>query len=165
MKNRKNAPISFGITPAAANRTGNANTDPEKRSSAVRRKNSMPGKTEQVSAPEFDFPRMKLPPPDTPFTPDMFTCVSMPKRTFPPPRKISKEEERIHRKLKRLRSRSASNYSSQKSPSWAVSVPWGFFKVIFAGVFVAFKYIFIAVAVIITIGCFMCAGKHIGGLK
>ena len=165
MKNRKNAPISFGIMPASIDRTGNANTDPEKRSSAVRRKNSMPGKTEQVSTLEFDFPRMKLPAPDTPFTPDMFTCTSMQKRTFPPPRKISKEEERIHRKLKRLRSRSASHYTSKKSSSLGVSVPWEFFKVVCAGVFLFFKYTFIAVALIITIGCMICAGRQTTGLR
>ena len=164
MKNRKNSPISFGITLASANRTGEANTDLEKKSSSVCCGNAIPPPKKEQAAEVFDFPRMELPP-GKPFTPDMFTCGSMTRRTFPPPKKMSREEERVHRELERLRSRTVSYPSSKKSSSMAAAAAWGFFKVVFAGVFLAFKYIFIAVSVIITIGCMLCAGRQTGGLK
>ena len=166
MKNRKNSPVPFGITPASANRTEDGNSDLGKWGSAVHRENAMQGKTPQVSTHGIDFPRMKLPPPGKrPFTPDMFTCSSMPKRTFPPPRKMSKEEERIHKELKRLRSLTASHPASEKSSSMAASAAWEFFKLLCAGVFVVLKYTFIAICLIITIGCFMCAGRQTREVK
>ena len=174
MKNRKNSPVSFGITLVPDNRNANAETDPEKRRSAVRRKNALPRTTEQVPIHEFDCPRRKMPQPDRPFTPDMFTCESRPLPAFPPQEKMSPKEERIRKELERSRSRTASqdfrsgtawHPSPGKSAPSAVSVPWELFKIICAGVFVALKYAFIAVALIITIGCMICAGKHTGGLK
>ena len=164
MKNRKNSPIPFGITLASANRTGEANMNLEKWSSAVHRGNAMPKAAELVSTQGFEVPREELPT-GKPFTPDMFTCGSMTRRTFPPPRRISKKDERIHRELERLRSRTASHCTSKKSSSMAASVAWEFFKVVCAGVFLFFKYAFIAVALIITIGCMICAGRPTGGLK
>ena len=165
MKNRNNNPISFGITLASSSRTKAANTNPEKRRSAVHRNNTMPVKSRQMSRHEFDRPRKKMPSPAKPFTPDMFNCEPRPLPNFPPPEKMSKEMERIHKELDRSRSRTASHPASGKSSSMAWAVAGEFFKVVFAGVFVFFKYAFIAVAVIITIGCMICAGRQPGGLR
>ena len=166
MKNRKNSPISFGITLTSGKRTEAASTDPQKRVLTVRRGNVLPVKTEQAATHEFDFPCMKLPPPkDKPFTPDMFNCKPGPLPAFPPQGKMSPEEERVQKELKRFRSRTASIPASGKTSSMAVSVPWDFFKIIFVGVFVALKYAFIAVAVVITVGCMLCAGRQTSGLR
>jgi len=168
MNGRKNNPISFGITLVAPHRTKDTNTHPRKRSSAVRRQNARQGKIEQMSLEEFDCPRTKMPMPAKLFTPDMFNCEPRPLPAFPPPEKMSKEMERIHKELERSRSRTASHSfssrtawhpSSEKSSSMGLSIPWEFFKVVFSGVFLAFKYIFIAVAFIITISCMICAGR------
>ena len=165
MNGKKNSAIAFGITLVSANRTGNSNTNPEKRRSAFHRKNTIPGKTAQVSIHEFDSLRSKMPLTNKPFTPDMFSCEPKPLPVFPRP-KMSKEMERIHKELERSRSsRTASYPSSKKSSSTAGAFAWEFFKVVFSGVFLAFKYAFIAVAVIITIGCMICAGRPTGGLK
>ena len=165
MKNRKNNPISFGITLAPANRTEAANTDLEKRVLIVRRGNALPRKTKQVSMYEFDCPRTKMPTPAKPFTPDMFNCEARPLPHFPPPRKISPEEERIHKELERSRSRTAQHSAWGKSFSMAVSVLWEIFTIICVGFFIALKYIFIAAAAIITIGCMLCAGRQTTGLR
>ena len=163
MKIRKNNPISFGITLAPANHTEATKTGLEKKSSTIRRKNAMQGTIEQVSIHDIACPRMKLPPQYKPFTPDLFDCEPRPLPTFPPPRKIFPKEECVRKELER--SRTASHPSPGKSSSMTVAIPWNFFKVVFAGVFVAFKYIFIAVAVIITVGCMICAGRQTGGLR
>lgn len=163
MKIRKNNPISFGITLVSANRTGEAKTGLEKKSSTIRRINAMQGTIEQVSIHDIACPRMKLPPQCKPFTPDLFDCEPRPLPTFPPPRKISPKEECVRKELER--SRPASHPASGKSSSTNVAIPSNFFKVVFAGVFLAFKYIFIAVAVIITIGCMICAGRQTSGLR
>ena len=171
MKNRKNDPILFGITLVSVSRTKAANTVPAKRDPMVRRKN-LPEKTEQA-VPDFDFTRRKLPP-GKPFTPDIFTCESRPLPAFPSPGKMSKEMERIHKELERSHPRTASHRHHYRTASQppakkvspiAVSIPWSFFKIVYAGVFVFLKYAFIAVALIITIGCMICAGRQTGGLK
>ena len=164
MKNRKNSPVSFGITLGSTHRTGNADTAFELRGSAVCRENALPGKTEPEAIHEFDFSRRTLPTQGKPFTPDMFTCTSTPKRTFPP-RKMTPEEKRFHRAQDHYRSRTPSHYTSEKSTPMVMSAAWELFKVVCIGVFIAFKYIFIAVALIITIGCMICAGRQTGGLK
>ncbi len=172
MKNRKNDPISFGITLTSTNRTGAAKQYLEKRGSTVRSQNILPGKTEQLAIWEFDFPRRELPQIGklTPFTPDMFICEPVPLPAFPTPRKLFEDEERIGKALKNLRYRTASyrtaSYSSPgKSSPLAVSIPWAFIQIIFAGVFVTLKYMVIAISIIITVGCMLCAGRRIGGLR
>ena len=166
MKNRKNSPISFGITLVPASRTKDANTHPRKRGSAVRRANTVPVTIGQMSLAEFDSPRRKLPPPDEPpFTPDMFITEPVPLPHFPRPRKISPDEESFRNAREHLRSRSEWHLSPEQSSSMAVYVPWDFFKVVFVGVFVFLKYAFIAVAAIITIGCMLCAGRQTTGLR
>ena len=162
MNGKKNSAFAFGITLVSADRTGNSNLNPEKRRSAVRRKNTMPG-TVQVLIHEFDCPRTKMPTPAKPFTPDMFNCEPRPLPAFPPPEKMSPKVERVQKELDR--SRTASYPSSKKTSSTAGAVAWEFFKVVFAGVFVFFKYAFIAVAVIITVGCMICAGRQTTGLR
>ena len=165
MKSRKDSAIAFGITLAAANRTGDANTHLQKKGSTVRHEDSMLKKTAEAAADEFDFPRRNMPAPDKqPFTPDLFTCEPVPLPAFPP-RRMSREEARVHKALGSFQSRTASHPASGKSSPTAGAVAWEFFKVVFAGVFLAFKYLFIAVAVIITIGCMMCAGRQTGGLR
>ena len=57
------------------------------------------------------------------------------------------------------------NPSPEKSSSMALSVPWEIFKIICVGVFFALKYIFIAAAFIITISCFLCAGRQTREVK
>ena len=163
MNGKKNSAIAFGITLVSADRTGNSNPNPEKRRSAVRRKSARQGKIEQMSLAEFDSSRTKMPTPAKPFTPDMFNCEPRPLPNFPPPVKISPKVERVRKELEH--SRTASYPSSKKSSSTAGTVAWEFFKVVFAGVFVFFKYAFIAIAVIITIGCMICAGRQTGGLR
>ena len=158
MKNRKNSPILFGITLGPTSRTGDADTDLEMRGSADGRKNTLPGKTEPEAIHEFDFSRRTLPTQGKPFTPDMFTCTSTPKRTFPP-RKMTPEEKRFHRAQEHYRSRTATHYTSGTSTPMVMSAAWELFKVVCAGVFVALKYTFIAIALIITVGCMMCAGR------
>ena len=166
MKNRKNRPISFGITLASANRTEAVNTHPRKRGSAVRRENTVPMKIGQMSLAEFDFPRRKLPPQDEPpFTPEMFITEPVPLPSFPPPRKISPEEESFRNAREHFRSRPEWHPAPEQSASLAMYVPWEFFKVIFTGVFVFLKYAFMAVAVVITIGCMICAGSRTTGLR
>jgi hypothetical protein len=166
MKNRNNNPISFGITLASANRTGNANRIHLKRDPVVRRPNTVPAKIGQMSLDEFDFPHKKMPPPDKPpFSPDMFITEPVPLPHFPPPRKISPDEESFRNAREHLRSRSEWHPSPEQSSSMAVYVPWDFFKVVFVGVFVFLKYAFIAVAAIITIGCMLCAGRQTSGLR
>ena len=165
MKNRKNSPISFGITLAPANRTEAANTDLEKRVLIVRRGNALPGKTKQVSPQDFNLPcQKKMPLTNKPFTPDMFNCDPRPMPAFPP-RKMSKEEERIHKEQERSRSQTAPHSVLGKSFSTALSVLWEIFTIICVGVFIALKYIFIAAAAIITIGCMLCAGRQTTGLR
>ena len=163
MNGKKNSAIAFGITFVSADRTGNSNTTPEKRRSPVRRQNTMSGKTAQAAIHEFDCPRTKMPMLAKPFTPDMFNREPRSLPAFPPPVKISPKVERVRKELER--SRAASYPSSKKSSSTAGAVAWEFFKVVLAGVFLAFKYIFIAVALIITISCMICAGRLTGGLK
>ena len=174
MKNRKNSPVSFGITLTSNKQTRSKNSDRGRAISTGCRENILPATTEQVSIHEFDCPRTKMPAPDKPpFTPDMFTCESVPLPAFPQPWKMSPKEERVQKELKHFRSRKASPrlrartawYPASKKSPMALSVPWGFFKVICIGVFVALKYAFIAVALIITIGCMICAGRQTGGLK
>ena len=157
MKNRNNNLISFGITLASSSRTEAANTDLEKRVLKVRRRNALPGKAKQVSTHDFNLP------PPKPFTPDMFNSEPRPLPAFPPPVKMSPKVERVRKELEH--SRTASYPSSKKSSSTAGTVAWEFFKVVFAGVFVFFKYAFIAVSVIITVGCMICAGRQTGGLR
>lgn len=162
MKNRKDRPISFGVTLTSSRRK---NIDHSKAIETDCRDNASPVEPE-VLPHEIDCPRRKLPlPGKPPFTPDMLNCESVRLPSLPQPRKMSKEEERIHKELERLRSRTAPQPSSGKPSSMAVPVAWDFLKVVFVGVFVAFKYIFIAVAFIITIGCFICAGRQTSGLK
>ena len=165
MKNRNNNPISFGITLASSSRTEAANTDLEKRVLKVRRRNALPGKAKQVSTHDFNLPRRKMPLTNKPFTPDMFITEPMPLPHFPPPRKISPEEERIHKELERSRSRTAPHSAWGKSFSIALSVLWEIFTIICVGFFIALKYMFIAVAAIITIGCMLCAGRQPTGLR
>ena len=162
MKNRKDSPILFGITLTSVKRK---NIDHSKAIETDCRGNAALVEPETMPH-EIDCPRRELPlPGKPPFTPDMFNCESLRLPSLPPPRKMSKEEERIHKELESLRSRTAPNPTSGKSSSMAVPVAWEFFKVVFVGVFVAFKYIFIAVAFIVTIGCFICAGRQTSGLK
>lgn len=40
-----------------------------------------------------------------------------------------------------------------------------FFSAVFLGVVLFVKYAFLALCFIIAAGCFLCAGKHYGGLK
>ena len=165
MKNRKNSPISFGITLTTDKWKKSKNS---KRSRAVPtdcRGNTLPEKIQQMSLNEFDCPRTKMPPAGKPFTPDLFTCEPRPLPHFPPPRKLIREEERVQKEQERFRYRTEWHPSSKRSFSVAVSVAWEIFKVVCVGVFVVFKYAFIAVSVIITIGCFMCAGRPTSGLK
>ena len=158
MKNRNNNLISFGITLASSSRTEAANTDLEKRVLKVRRRNALPGKAKQVSTHDFNLP------PPKPFTPDMFNSEPRPLPAFPPPVKMSPKVERVRKELELSRSRKASQSASgESSMAWAVAGE--FFKVVFAGVFLAFKYIFIAAALIITISCMICAGRQTGGLR
>ena len=163
MHGRKNSAIAFGITLVTPHRTGDANTHPGKRGAAVCRQNTIQEKNAQVSIHEFDCPRTKMPMPAKPFTPDMFNCEPRPLPNFPPPVMMSPKVERVRKELER--SRTASYPSSKKSSLTARAVAWEFFKVVFAGVFLAFKYIFIAVALIITISCMICAGRQTGGLR
>ena len=165
MKIRKNNPISFGITLLSAKRTGDTNTDPGKRRLTIRRPNATPEKTEQAAINDIALTRTKLPPQGKPFTPDMFNSEPRPLPAFPPPVKMSREEERVKKELERFRCQTEWHPSSKKSSSMALSVPWEFFKVVFAGVFVFFKYAFIAVSVIITVGCMICAGRQSTGLR
>ena len=173
MKNRKNNPISFGITLVSANQTEAANTDLKRRNAAVHSENAIPGRIKQMSIHEFDCPRKKIPPQNKPFTPDLFITEPVTLPAFPPPWKMSPKEERVQKEMERFRSRTSSPrlrartawYPASKKSPMALSVPWGFFKVICIGVFVALKYAFIAVALIITIGCMICAGRQTGGLK
>ena len=165
MKNRKDSPISFGITLTSSKRSKSKNFDRYMEFSTVCRENDTPGKTEQVSIYEFDFPRKEMPPVKLPFTPDMFNCGSMRLPTFPP-RKMTKKEKRIHKVLEQLRSRTAaSHHTSGKSSAMTASAAWEFFKVVCAGVFVALKYTAVAISIIITIGCFMCAGRQTREVK
>ncbi len=167
MKNRKNNPISFGITLTSSKRTKSKNSNRCRQISMDCRENNPPGKIEQLSVYEFDCPRKKMPQRDKlPFTPDMFNCSSMRLQAFPPPRVLTKEEERIHKELERFRSRTAASHRTSGNSSSAVSpATWEFFKVVFFGAFVALKYAFMAVAVIITIGCMICAGRQTSGLR
>ena len=167
MKNRKDSPISFGITLTSSKRTRSKNFNRRREIPPVCLENNALGKIDYLSVYDFDCPRMKMPPPDKlPFTPDMFNCVSMRLPTFPPSRKMTSEEERIHNVLKQYRSSTtASHHTSGNSSLTVLSAAWEFFKVVFFGVFVALKYAFIAVAVIITIGCMICAGRQSSGLR
>ena len=158
--------LAFGINLVSTNRTDAPNTHPRKMGAAVRRENTVPMKIGQMSLAEFDFPRRKLPPQDEPpFTPDMFITEPVPLPNFPPPRKISPEEESFLYARKHFRSRPEWHPASEQSASLTLYVPWEFFKVVFTGVFVFFKYAFIAISVIITIACMMCAGRETGGLR
>lgn len=166
MKNRKNSPISFGITLTPGKRTRSKDFNRRREISTACRENDSPGKMEQLSVYEFDCPRKKMPPDKPPFTPDMFNCGSMRLPVFPPPRKMTSEEERIHKELEQFRSRTAaSHHTPGKSSLMVLSGAWEFFKVVLFGVFVALKYMVIAIFLIITIGCFMCAGRQTGGVK
>ena len=166
MKNRKNSTISFGITLASVSRTKAANTHPRKRGSAVRCQNTLPGKIGQMSLNEFDLPRRKLPPPDEPpFTPEMFITEPVPLPYFPRPRKISPEKESIRKERDRFRYRTEWHPAPEKSTPMALYAACELFKVVFTGVFIFFKYAFIAVAVVITIGCMICAGRQTTGLR
>ena len=163
MNGRKDSAISFGIMSTPVNQIGNANRIHAKKRSAVRRKNTVPGKIGQMSQDEFDGPHTKLPPPGKPpFTPKMFITEPVPLPHFPPPRKLKlfSEEETIHNEPDCFHSRTEWPPSSKQSYSMTGSIPWDFFKVIFAGVFIFLKYAFMAVAVIITIGCMICAGRQ-----
>jgi len=40
-----------------------------------------------------------------------------------------------------------------------------FFAMVFLSVVAVLKYTFLAVCFVISFGCFLCAGKHFGGLK
>lgn len=168
MKNRKNSPISFGITLTTDKWKKSKNA---KRGRAVPtdcRGNTLPEKIQQMSLNEFDCPRTKMPPAGKPpFTPKMFITEPVPLPHFPPPKKLKlfSEEESFHNEIDCFRSRTEWSPSPKESSSMALSFPWEFFKVIFAGVFVALKYTFIAVAVIITVGCMICAGRPTSGLK
>ena len=159
MKDPKNSKLAFGINLVSTNRTGDTKTDLE-RNLIARRQNDIPRKTVQVSIPEIDCSRSKIPQPNKPFTPDMFTCESMPLPNFPPPRKMSPKEERIQKELKR--SRTASDSFTKKSPALAVAaaVAWEIFKLLCLGVFIALKYTVIAIFLFITIGCAICAGRQ-----
>ena len=165
MKNRKNSPISFGITLTSANRTETANTDLEKSVMIVRRGNALPGKIKPESTHDFNLPRQKMPLTNKPFTPDMFDSEPRPLPALPPPEKMSPKEERIHKELERSRSRTAPHSASGKSFSIALSVLWEIFTIICVGFFIALKYIFIVAAAIITIGCMLCAGRQTTGLR
>ena len=167
MKNRKDSPISFGITLTSSRRVRSTNCNRRREISTACRENNALGKIEYLSVYDFDCPRKKMPPPDKlPFTPDMFNCVSMRLPTFPPPRPMTRAEERIHKVLEQYRSQqAASHHTSGNSSLMVPSAAWEFFMVVFFGVFVALKYAFIAVAVIITIGCMICAGRQTSGLR
>ena len=158
----KGAPAELAKFKLSTDRSEIAKTDLEKKKLTVRRQNTMPGKSAQVSIHEFDCPRTKMPQ-EKPFTPDLFTSDPRPLSSFPPPRKLSTQEERVLKELKR--SRTTSYPDSKKTTPMAMSVAGEFFKVVFVGVFLAFKYIFIAVSVIITVGCMLCAGKQTTGLR
>ena len=166
MKNRKNNPISFGITLAPANRTEAANTDLEKRVLIVRRGKALPGKTKQVSSQDFNLPcQKKMPLTNKPFTPDMFNCTPRPLPAFPSPEKMSPKVERVRKELERSRSRTAPHSAWGKSFSITLSVLWEIFTIICVGFFIALKYMSIAAAAIITIGCMLCAGRQTTGLR
>ncbi len=165
MDNKKDRAIEFSITLVPAGRTPDAKMDLEKKRLTIRRQNAMLGKTRQAATHDVTCQHTKMPPQGKPFTPDLFSCEPRTLPTCPPPRRMSREEDRVQKGLERFRSQTVSHPTSSKSSSMALSVPWEFFKVIFAGVFVALKYIFTAVAVIITIGCMICAGRQTGGLR
>lgn len=167
MKNGKNRTISFGITLTSDKRTRSQNSDRGRRMATDRRQNVIPAKPEQMSLHEFDFPLMKMPPREKlpPFTPDMFISEPVPLPTFPPPRKLSGKEERVHRELERFHARAEWHPAPGKSSSTAAAVSWELFKIICIGVFVALKYAFVAVAVVITVGCMICAGRQTSGLR
>ena len=167
MKNRKDSPISFGITLTSSRRVRSTNCNRRREISTACRENNALGKIDYLSVYDFDCPRKKMPPLDKlTFTPDMFNCSSMRLPTFPPPRKMTSEEERIHNVLKQYRSSTTASHHTLENSSLTVpSAAWEFFKVVFFGVFVALKYAFIAVAIIITIGCMICAGRQTSGLR
>ncbi len=165
MSNSKTSPISFGITLTSAKQTRTRNSNRDSGIAMNWRENTMPGKSKQMSAHEFDSSRREMPPQAKPFTPDMFNCEPGTLTAFSPPVKISPKVERIRKELERSRSRTAPHSPLGKSFSIALSVLWEIFTIICVGVFVALKYAFIAVAAIITIGCMLCAGRQTGGLK
>ncbi len=167
MKNEKKRPISFGITLTSNKRTRSKNFDRCREIPTGYRENDAQEKMEQLSVYEFDCTSKEMPPRDKlPFTPDMFNCRSTRLPTFPPPRKLRKEEERIHKELERFRAQTAASHHTLGNSSLMVpSATWEFFKVVLIGVFAAFKYAFIAVAVIVTIGCMICAGRQTSGLR
>lgn len=160
MKNRKNSPISFGITLTSSKRTRNKNFNRCREISTACQVNDAPGQIEQLSLYEFDCPRRKMPPDKPPFTPDMFNCDSMRLPIFHPPRKLTKEEERIQKGLERFRSQTAeSHHPSGNSSLMVSSATWEFFEVVFVGTFVALKYMVIAISLITMIGSVICAGR------
>ena len=165
MKVRKNSAIAFGINLVSGNRIKDAKTDLEKNGSAVHRKSAMPWRTERETTHKFDFPCTKMPLQGKPFTPDMFNCEPVTLPSFPPPGQKSREEKCVQEELERFRSRTASHPSPEKSSSMALSVAWELLKIICVGVFFALKYIFIAAAFIITIGCMICAGRQTREVK
>ena len=174
MKNRKNNPISFGITLVSANQTEAANTDLKRRNAAVHSENAIPGRIKQMSIHEFDCPRKKIPPQNKPFTPDLFITEPVTLPAFPPPWKMSPKEERVQKEMERFRSRTSSPRlrartawypASKKTSSPVASDAWEFFKIACFGIFVVLKYTFIAISLIITIGCMICAGRRTREVK
>ncbi len=167
MKNRKNDPISFGITLTSSKRTRSKDFNQCREIPTDCRENNVSGKIEQLSVYEFGCPHKKIPQRDKlPFTPDMFNCGSMRLPAFPPPRKMTRKEECSRKILEQFRSSTAASHHTSGNSSSAVSpATWEFFKGVLVGVFADLKYMVIAISLIITIGCFMCAGRQTSGLR